>query len=107
MSALEVDLWRPARPIVLGLQITGRVVLMGYSVKESTGTAGAELDIINGADTTGQVVCPITLLAGESTEDWFGPQGLEMATGIIGNIASGSIKGTIWIADTLGSNRPG
>jgi hypothetical protein len=101
----EIELWRPARPAPFGKAITGYVVLMGFAVAESSGTAAAELDIYNGTDTNGQLTHPITLDAGESTSEWYGPQGIEMAIGVYPVIAVGSVKGTVWIADRRGSNR--
>lgn len=107
MSLTEVALqfWRPSRPINITDVLTGYAVLMGYSVKESTGSASAELDVYNSTAATGLLVIPMTLTAGQSAEDWFGPQGLEMSVGIFCNVASGAVSGSLWIYDHLGSNR--
>lgn len=101
----EIQLWRAARPIPLGMTITGYVVLMGFAVKESTGTAAAEVDIYNGTNNQGLLVLPATLTASQSTSEWYGPNGLEMSEGIYSVVSSGSAVGTIWIADYLGADR--
>lgn len=101
MSINEVDIFtgKAARPVNITEKIGGRSILMGYSVKEASGTASAEIDIVNGADATGMIVCPVTLSAGQSTEDWFGPQGLQMDVGVFCHVASGAVVGSVWVHD--------
>ena len=94
---LEVVMARKVVPVNIKIGITGYVVLYGYSVKESTGTASAEVDLLNGASSAGDLAIPITLSAGQSTEDWFGPQGLHMPGGVYQNVTSGSIAGSLFV----------
>lgn len=101
----EIDLWRPARPSPLTMTVTGYVVLMGFAVKESSGTAAAEVDIYNGTDNKGLLTLPVTLTASQSTSEWYGPNGLEMSEGLFVVIASGAATGTLWIADYRGTGR--
>ena len=58
--------------------------LMGYACRESDGTpAGATFRIIHGATASGgTVVVPVELAANESKSQWFGPDGIDVASGI-------------------------
>lgn len=84
-------------PVPYNSTISGRFKLFGYSVKETTGSSTAELDIYNGADTGGLLVIPIPLAGGQAAEDWFGPQGITLNVGILGHVTSGSITGSLFI----------
>ena len=84
-------------PIPLTSVISGYVILFGYSLKESTGAASAEVDIFDGRDTTGLLALPITLAAAQSTEDWFGPQGIHFRGGLFPHVASGSVVGSFFV----------
>lgn len=83
-------------------KVFGYVILMGYSVAESTGGAAAELDLYDGQDATGLLALPIPLGAGQGTEDWFGPQGVHFRIGVFPVVASGAVKGSLWIAQPIG-----
>lgn len=85
--------------VALPQPVGGHVIVYGWSLKESTGTAAAELDLIDGTDATGLNLVPITLTAGQSTRDWLGPQGLHFRNGLFPRVASGAIVGSVWIAD--------
>lgn len=89
----------PARPVNYNQAVGGFVLLMGFSLKETTGTAIAELDLYNGTDTSGLDVYPITLAAGQSTADNFAPGGLLFPSGLFPSVVSGSVKGSLWIKD--------
>ena len=58
--------------------------LMGYACRESDGTpAVATFRIIHGATASGgTVVVPVELAANESKSQWFGPDGIDVASGI-------------------------
>ena len=76
--------------------VGGRIV--GYALKETTGTATAEIDLIDGKNATdGDLIIPITLAPGESVRDWFGPAGVSFVAGLIASVVSGSISGTVWL----------
>ena len=98
-EVVELVLARRPYPVTYNLKVHGFVVLYGYSIKETTGGAVAELDIYDGFDTAGVLAVPIPLSAGQGAEDWFGPQGLHLRVGLNPVVASGSIAGSIWIAD--------
>ncbi len=71
--------------------------ITGWSLVETTGTARAEIRIIDGRDTTGQVLADITLSAGESTRDYWGPDGIPARVGVLADIVSGSVSGAVYV----------
>lgn len=73
----------------------GRCV--GWSIKEATGAAAAELDLLDGTNVDGNLLFPITLAAGESSREWFGPSGISFGVGLFTQLVSGSVTGTVWI----------
>lgn len=79
--------------------ITGDVLLCGWSFKETTGSAPATVLILDGADTTGQRLIDITLLAGQSRYDDAPFPGIYCTRGVFINIGSGSVQGTIFVRD--------
>lgn len=74
----------------------GATIVMGWSLRETTGAASAVAEIYDGNDTTGQLITTISMTSNESTRDWLGPNGVECSRGIYVAVVSGSIKGTVW-----------
>lgn len=81
-----------------GAVLGGPALLFGWSLRESTGAAAAQLDIYDGADGTGQLLATITLTAGQSTRDYPGLPGLYCARGLFVNAVAGSVAGAVWAA---------
>lgn len=75
----------------------GPGLLMGWSFLESTGAAGATVEVWDGGDTTGQLVTAISLVAGESTRDWLAGDGILLQVGLFVNVISGSVRGALWV----------
>lgn len=99
MRLLElIENARPV-PVAPGGAIGGYVILYGYSLQESTGLAGAQVNLFDGADTTGLRAIPIPLGPGMAAEDWFGPQGVHFRSGVFAQIATGAVVGSIFISD--------
>lgn len=92
-------------PVPVGEAVGGRVTLFGWALKESTGSASAELDIYNGGGTNGQLVAPIALNAGQSTREYWGPEGIRMPAGMFQNATSGTAIGSVFVCDC--SSHPG
>lgn len=94
----------PAVPIPLGT-LTGASApgsfsagaLFGFSLCETTGTAPATVQIINGNDIKGQVVMTVTLQPGQSTREFMAPYGVAFDSGIVVNVTSGSVITSIFI----------
>jgi hypothetical protein len=90
-----------AIPITVPTTVSAAVVgpacvVLGWSLRETTGAAPATVEVWDGQDTTGQLIATISLLAGQSTRDWLGPQGVITTRGLFVSIVAGAIKGAIW-----------
>jgi hypothetical protein len=99
VETLLTTLNTAARPTTLP-GATGLVIadttLMGYSVKESTNTAGATAAMrLRAGTVTGAILATVTLAQNESTGDWFGPSGIAAAGGVYLELLSGSIAGGV------------
>lgn len=78
--------------------------LMGYSVRESSGTpAVATLNIRHGTANTHTVLCPISLVASTTNGQWFGPQGIPAASGLYLERVSGNSTVTLFTAVVPGA----
>lgn len=71
--------------------------LVGFALKETTGVNPAELDLLDGVNADGDILVPITLTAGQSTRDWYGPAGISFGRGLFAQLITGSVTGTVWI----------
>jgi hypothetical protein len=73
--------------------------LMGFTVAETTGTAGATVRLYSGTDNTGTRLSTIALAANESVRDWFGPGGITVgASGVFVERVSGNTTVTVYQA---------
>lgn len=77
--------------------ITGRVTLFGFAVEETSGVNVARLLLYDGADQTSTTFYPIRLAPGESTSDWFGPNGLHFRIGLLPVVTAGAVDGMIYV----------
>lgn len=82
-----------AQPIA---PIYGRCVLFGWSVRETTGAAGATVRVLNGGDATGLEVIAANLNPSGVARDWLGPQGIRTDVGIW-PVTTGTVAGTLWV----------
>jgi hypothetical protein len=83
-------------PIPLRGLISGHAILYGYALQESTGAAGAQVNLIDGTDTSGLIAVPVALSAGQSVRDWFGPQGVHFRSSLLPQV-TGSVIGTLFV----------
>lgn len=75
------------------LGATANLRLMGFTAKETTGTAGASFLFHNGTGTGDPATtAPIDLVPGESTREWFGNDGIASANGIYLERVSGDVR---------------
>lgn len=72
----------------------GAAILHGWGFRETSDTARAELEVRDGAQ--GQLIVPITLLAGESTRDWLSGTGLYVRTGLYVAMLTGTAQWSLW-----------
>lgn len=99
---LPIDWW-PIDPIHIATTTVGQQFitrggrLYGWGFEETTGTTPALCSLIDGTNAGGQTIVPISLLANESTRDFFGKPGLRVRNGVFLNVISGSVRATIWM----------
>jgi hypothetical protein len=70
----------------------------GWSFRETTNAASAELQLIDGQSNNGDVVAEITLTPGQSIRDMAGSWCLGMDRGVTVHMISGTVRGSIWSA---------
>lgn len=90
-------------PIPMGIQTDGKLIIgrkatvLGWSLVETTGSARAELRILDGADANGTLIADITLSPGESTRDLVPAPGVVARSGVYAKVVSGSVDGSLWV----------
>ncbi len=70
--------------------------LHGFALRETTGAARAVIELRAGESDDGALVAAITLAAGESVRDWFGPNGIAVS-GLRLVRVSGSADGSVFL----------
>lgn len=71
--------------------------LAGFSVRETTGAAGAVLRFRDGQISEGGLLLTVSLNPGESTRDWFLPNGIGFVRGLSIEVVSGTIEGSVFL----------
>jgi hypothetical protein len=56
--------------------------LIGFSARETTGTAGAVFNIRHGTSNAGTILVTVSLTSGESAREWYGVDGIAAASGV-------------------------
>jgi hypothetical protein len=77
----------------------GDFYLAGFSLLETTGAAGALVELFDGSDTNSPSVAPIALKASESTREWFGVPGITLDRGLFLSVLSGAVRGSVWLGE--------
>lgn len=68
----------------------------GFSLRETSGTTGAIVEIYDGTSTAGELIESISLAPGESARESYAmPGGVGLATGLFVDIVSGSVRGVV------------
>lgn len=111
MSDIEVEVeWGhkgAVWPVPCNVPIGGHIVLFGYAIKESTGLAAAEIDLVDGVNASGASFLPLPLQAGQAVVDWFGPKGIHFRGGLFPSIVAGAVAGQVFISTPEWGNSPG
>lgn len=99
----EVRQWRvvpvPFTDVTTSVQITTmQCRVLSYNLQESSGTAAAQVDIIDGTSTTGIRLARINLATSESKEGDFDPPYVPSSGGLFVYVRAGSVTGTVVIA---------
>lgn len=93
---IDVAFHRAAVPQPAAFPVGGRVILMGWSVRETGGVAVASLVVRNGTDATGMESASVNLNAGDSVRDWFGPHGILLDNGYF-PVVTGAVAGSVFL----------
>lgn len=76
--------------------VSGRGVLKGWSLRETTGAAVAAVNIWDGTNNAGLILAAITLPSGGSEPVWLGELGLSFTRGLFVEVVAGSVRGALW-----------
>lgn len=63
--------------------------LMGWSVRETSGSAGCVVELYDGTSSAGQLIVPVGVGNGTYIGAWFGDVGLDIEQGIFANVVVG------------------
>jgi len=72
--------------------------ITGWSFRETTGTAPAELQLVDGQSVSADVIAEITLTPGQSIRDMAGSWCLQTDRGITVHMITGTVRGSVWCA---------
>lgn len=72
-------------------------VLVGTAFEETTGTATARVELIDGGDANGELVYAVRLAANESARDWPPSPRLACQFGIYVHVTAGSVAGVLHV----------
>lgn len=81
-------------PGTAGLAVTGDTTLLGFSARETSGTATAFFRLRAGG-VGGAILATVTLAASESVRDWFGPSGITATGGVYFELVTGAVAGGV------------
>ena len=78
--------------------IVGRAVwVYGFSLREASGAAAADIDVIAGGDGNGDTLATVTLGANESVRDSLPHRGIYSSDGVTIKVNAGSVRGAVWV----------
>lgn len=76
--------------------LNGLGFLLGWSARETTGTAAVQAQLVDGGDANGPPLGYPGALSNGSDTHWFGPQGIPITTALYLKVISGTCDITIW-----------
>ena len=100
---LDVPANRPARPVVYSTGNAGKLIysrqatVTGWSFRETSGTVGAVLRIVDGQDNTGTLIAALSLSGGQAAAVSLAPGGLAALSGVYIDVVSGTVEGAVWV----------
>ena len=77
--------------------ISGRVLVKGFTLRETTGTAAAAAQFLDGTAEGGDPFIECSLGINESVRDWFTEAGILIQSGVFLDVDSGSVQGSVWV----------
>lgn len=69
---------------------------LGFSIRETTGLAGAVVEIFDGLDSGGKLIESIAISSGGSVREYY-PNGVILEDGLFVNVVSGTVRGSVRI----------
>lgn len=109
LTAIELAVYLdPSRHAEWTLTSGGKIVtgfsvrLMGWTAAETSGSAGCTINVYDGTDTSGSIVLPIKLASGQSSTDWYGPNGILFKNGVYVSMGSGASEGSVFFNHVRG-----
>lgn len=100
---LDVPANRPSKPVGFATATAGssllkrNATLTGWSFRETTGSAGAIVRLLDGNNASAQLVAALSLSAGQALALSLAPGGLAITTGLYVDVVSGSVEGAVWV----------
>lgn len=77
--------------------LSGKMLFLGFAVKETTGSATAEVDLYDGQGSGGILIAPVTLAANESAREFWPRPAITADNGVAVVWVSGSVSGSIFV----------
>lgn len=77
-------------------------VLLGWSVRESTGAAAAGFDLYDGHDATGSLLGTCALAAGAESQRTLFSEGVDVTAGLYLSVTSGAVHGVVYVRADMG-----
>lgn len=102
MSVLD-DITKPVLPFPVPATAASQnlsgvsALLMGWTWRETTGAAAADIDILDGNDANGAVVATINLNSGQSCRENAPGRGIYLQAGPFLRVNAGTVRGSLWI----------
>lgn len=79
-------------------------LLLGWNMRETTGSAGAVVELYDGNTAQGEFTGTVGNASGVSTVEWFGPEGIEIQNGVFAHVVTGTMDVIVYFrADMQGA----
>ena len=91
-------------PVTIGTTAASVLILSrgvwvcGFTLRETTGGASADVDLIAGAIGSSDILATVTLTAGQSCRDVLPGRGVYCNDGVSLLVNAGSVRGALWVA---------
>jgi hypothetical protein len=80
-------------------------ILLGWSIRETSGTTAASFDLFDGHDQNGALLATSALAAGGESQRTLFSKGVPLVAGLYFQLVSGAVKGVIYVRADVGDLR--
>lgn len=87
-------------PTAGGMLVSARCNVTGWSFKETTNAATAEIWLIDGSSSAGEPFVFVTLQPNQSIRDLAPGNGIRVRSNVFAFVVSGSVDGSVWFTRT-------